>query len=177
MSKASPQTPPNPQPIPQPPLDYQKWAHEQTRSVAERAHDNLDEFHRYVNEAAISAANLALRMALLINGGAAVALLSFDGHLPQKQMTAVAGTLLWFAWGVVTAVAGVALAYFTNYCMAGIASSKTKSYQAPYITEGPNTWRWVIANRIFHILAVSAGVGSLVLFIIGMFSVRSALLI
>jgi hypothetical protein len=161
---------------PPPPLDYQQWLHEQQRSVAERAHDKIDEFHRYINEAAISAANLALRMALLINGGAAVALLSFDGHLPQKQMTAVAGTLLWFAWGVAASVAGIALAYFTNYCMAGVASSKLKSYQAPFVSDGPRTWKWIFANRVFHILAVLAGLASLVLFIVGMFDVRAALL-
>jgi hypothetical protein len=167
------QTPPNEPP----PLTHQRWLHEQQRGVAERVHDTADEFHRQVNEAAISAAYLALRITLIINGGAAVALLSFNGHLPQKQMTVVAGTLLWFAWGVVCSAAGIALAYFTNYCMAGAATSKIKSYQPPYVSDGPNTWRWLLANRIFHILAILAGLCSLAFFIVGMFSVRAALLV
>jgi hypothetical protein len=162
--------------VQQPPSwDYQKWAHELRRSEPERAHDKLDEFHRYTNEASINGANLALRMALLINGGAAIALLSFDGHLPTDQMKAVANTLLWFAWGVLASVAGIALAYFTNYCMAGVAASKNKSYDPPYVMEGPGTWKWVYANRAFHVLAVASGVSSLILFIVGMFAVRAAL--
>jgi hypothetical protein len=160
----------------QPPFDYQKWVHELSRQDAQRAHDKLDEFHRYVNEAAINAANLALRMALLINGGAAIALLSFDGDLADPQKKAVAATLVWFAWGVLTSVAGIALAYFTNYCMAGVAYSMKKNGNPPYVEDGPTTPHWKLANRIFHIAAVLVGVASLVLFLIGMMSVRAALL-
>lgn len=165
------QTPPT-QPLP---LDYQQWLHEQRRSEAERAHDKIDEFHRYVNEAAMDAANLALRMSLIINGGAAVALLSFDGHLPDGQVKAVASALLWFAWGVLSAVAGIALAYFTNYCMAAVASSMTKKYDPPFVQDGPKTAKWRVANRIFHVAAVLVGLASLILFIVGMFEVRTAL--
>jgi hypothetical protein len=159
----------------QPPWEYQKWAHELRKSEAERAHDKIDEFFLKVNDAAINAANLALRMSLLINGGAAIALLSFDGHLPPDQMKAVANTLLWFAWGVLASVAGIALAYFTNYCMAGVASSKARTYEPPFVKDSPTTWKWLLANRIFHIAAVIVGLASLVLFIVGMFSVRAAL--
>jgi hypothetical protein len=84
----------------QPPdLEHRRWVFEQGRRDAERAHDNNDEFFHKVNEAAITAANLALRMSLLLNGGAAISVLSFIGNLPAEKKPFVAGGLVWFAWG------------------------------------------------------------------------------
>src|ERR1700682_5357755 len=63
----------------QPPPEMQKWFEEIRREDAQRAHDNIEEFRRSVNEAAIKTGELALRTAILINGGAAIALLGFVG--------------------------------------------------------------------------------------------------
>src|SRR5262249_39687793 len=156
-------------------IELQKWLHEQNRRAAERAHDTWREFALQVNEAAISAGNLALRMSLLINGGAAAALLTFVGGLPANQKRAVADTLVWFAWGVAAAVAGLGLAYFTNYATARMERSKIWHSQPPYVRDGPDTARWKRLNLGFHIAAVIVGLASLVLFIIGMLYVRSAL--
>jgi hypothetical protein len=92
MSKGPSQSPPTAAE-----LERQKWLHEQNQRAAERAHDTSKEVALQVNEAAISAGNLALRMSLLINGGAAAALLTFVGGLPANQKRAVADTLVWFA--------------------------------------------------------------------------------
>jgi hypothetical protein len=75
----------------------QKWLYEQNVKAAERAHDKSYEFRTQTNEAAMQGGNLALRMGLLINGGAAVALLTFIGTLPVDQKRAIAATLSWFA--------------------------------------------------------------------------------
>src|SRR5664279_1953895 len=122
-----------------PDLEHRRWVFEQGRHDAERAHDNNDKFFHKVNEAAITAANLALRMSLLLNGGAAISVLSFIGNLPADKKPLVAGGLVWFAWGAAAAVAGIALAYATNYCMAGIAGSKQKNWNAPYLTPTAST--------------------------------------
>jgi hypothetical protein len=167
MTNQPPSSPPN--------LDLQKWALEQNTKAAERAHDKSEEFVRQVNEAVISGGNLALRTAMLINGGAAVALLTFVGGLPADQKRAVAATLGWFAWGVAAAVAGLALAYFTNYCIAVQERSKKWIYQPPYIQDGTTTKRWGKVIRLFRTLAILVGLSSLVLFIVGMFFVRAAL--
>jgi hypothetical protein len=159
----------------QEPTDHQRWLAEQQRTLAERAHDRTLEFFDGVNKAAMDTANLALRMSLLINGGAAVALLSFVGGLPTGQKKAVADTLLWFASGVAAAVTAMVLAYFTHYCMAGSEGSKIRKYEAPYIEAGPHTAVWRRCNYALHILSVIVGVGSIVLFVIGMVYVRSAL--
>lgn len=167
------------QPPPSPPtkeqIELQKRLHEQSAEAVQRAHDRSNAFARQVNEAAINAANLTLRMALLINGAAAVALLTFVGSLPAEQKRAVAATLDWFAWGVAAAVAGLACAYFTNHGLAVQERSKTFIDQPPYVIDGANTKRWRHFVLLFRVLAIIVGISSVVLFLGGMLSVRSAL--
>lgn len=161
--------------------DYQKWLHELKRRDAERSHDKIDEFHARANEAAVRTADLALRMAMLINGGAAVAVLAFMGGLIAKdkiaagQLANVASTLAWFAFGVVIAVAGMALSYLTNYCMAGVAASQMKKWEHPFVEPGAMTARWRLFNIIFHMFAFGAGLASLIFFVVGMLSVKAAI--
>jgi hypothetical protein len=154
---------------------WQKWLHEQKTKASERAHDKSNEFAAQTNQAAIQGGNLALRMGLIINGGAAVALLTFVGNLPTEQKRAIAATLDWFAWGVAAAVAALTCAYFTNYGVASMEHSRKWTDQPPYVINGATTPAWRNFVLIFRFLAIVAGVGSLVLFIVGMFYVRAAL--
>jgi hypothetical protein len=147
---------------------------EQNRAIAERAHNQVNDFANKVNEATINGGNLALRMVLLINGGAAVALLSFMNALPKDQRQAIASALAWFAWGVAAAALALGLAYFTHRCVVGIQRSKKLQYEAPYVTDGPRTAMWARFYWAFHTTAVLAGIGSLVLFVVGMLSIKSA---
>jgi len=156
--------------------EEQRWLQEQKRAVAEREHDRHDEFFNHMNETAISASHIALRTVLLINGAAAIALLSFDGRLPASQAKAVAATLLWFALGVVASAVAMALTYFTHLSMAAVLASMTKTYEHPFVSRGPKTSRRVLQKRVFHILAALAAIVSLALFVIGMLAVRAALL-
>ena len=167
------------QPPPSPPtkeqIELQKRRHEQNTQAAQRAHHRSNEFACQINDAAINAANLTLRMALLINGGAAVALLTFVGNLPAEQRRALAATLDWFAWGVVAAVAGLACAYFTNHGLAVQERSKTFIDVPPYVIDGANTKRWRHFVLLFRVLAIILGCGSVILFLVGMLGVRAAL--
>jgi hypothetical protein len=101
------------------------------------------------NEAATGGANLALRMSLLINGGAAVALLAFIKDLGKEQQHAVANTLVWFGFGVIAAVIALALAYFTNYSAGQLAISRLPIDQYPYFRDGPATARWLWRYLVF----------------------------
>lgn len=143
------------QPPGQPPFDYRKWIVEMQRHDAQRAleirredalraHDKLDEFQRYVDQAAISAGQFALRMSLLINGAAAVALLTFIGSLPKEQKRLFADTLVWFASGVGLAVAALAFSYFANLFMAGLAGSRLRTWEHPYSEPSSTTPRYAI---------------------------------
>jgi hypothetical protein len=154
-------------------IELQKWLHEQ--NVVQRAHDRSEAFARQINAAAINAANFALRMVLLINGGAAIALLIFVGGLPAEQKRAIAATLDWFTWGIAAAVAALACAYFTNHGLAVKERSKTWTDKPPYLIDGPNTKAWSKFVLVFRFLAIVVGTGSLILFIVGMLGVRTAL--
>src|SRR5262245_66693266 len=114
-------------------------------------------------------------MALLINGGSAVALLTFVGSLHVEHKRAVAATLDWFAWGVAAAVAGLACAYFVNHGLAVQERSKTFTDKPPYVINGANTKRWRYVVLVFRLLAIIVGSGSVVLFLVGMLGVRAAL--
>jgi hypothetical protein len=61
-----------------------KRAREFNLRQAERAHNANDEFFHRANEAAVKSAEAAVRIALLINGGAAVSLLAFIGGLAAQ---------------------------------------------------------------------------------------------
>ena len=156
--------------------EHQRWLYEQNRSMAERAHDRQEQSFQHMNETAISASHVALRTLLLINGGAAIALLSFDGRLPPLQARAVAATLVWFSLGVVATAIAMALAYFTHFCMAGGIASIAKSYEHPFVSKGPKTSQWERGKLVCHILSAVFAAVSMSLFVIGMFAVRAALL-
>ena len=170
MANESPPPPPAKEQI-----ELQKRIYEQGIQAAQRAHDRSNEFARQINEAAVNAANLTLRMALLINGGAAVVLLTFVGNLAAEEQRAVAATLDWFAWGVAAAIAGLACAYFTNHGLAVQERSKTFTDNPPYVINGANTKRWSYLVLVFRVLAIIVGSGSVVLFLVGTLSVRAVL--
>ena len=98
---------------PPPPFEYTKWAHELKREDVQRASDLHVSRVDKSNEAAIKAADAALRAGLLINGGAAVSVLAFIGSLATKELIAVpqlsrvAASLENFALGVAVAVMGL----------------------------------------------------------------------
>jgi len=132
-------------------------------------------FHK-ANEAATNAANLALRMSILINGGAAVALLAFIKDLTAEQQRAVANTLVWFGFGVTAAVIALALAYFTNYSLGQVEITQVSIDQPPYLRDGAATARWRWRYWAFLWAAIVVGLLSLVLFVIGLMLVRAALI-
>jgi hypothetical protein len=167
----------------QPPVspEHQKWLHEMSREDHSRVHARYDGIVDQLNEAAIKTADGALRAGLLINGGAAVSVLAFIGSLATKelitvgQLASVADSLLIFAIGVATAVAGMGLSYLTHFFGAGRVHSFTRLAVPPYVTTGPKTKRYTIMTAIVHILAFVAGFACIGLFILGMFSVRYAI--
>jgi hypothetical protein len=132
-------------------FERDKWVYEQKNRGAERAHDKLDNFQKLANKAALNAAALTIRTAILVNGGAAIALLAFIGHFPPDQMKAIAGTLS--------------------------TESFKRNYEQPAVSAGPNTGRLRAIMLIFRGVATIATVISLGLFIYGLFEVRAAFFI
>jgi hypothetical protein len=156
-------------------IAWQKWLHEQNVQAAERAHDKSHELRTQSNEAAIQGGNLALRMGLLINGGAAIALLTFIGTLTVDQKRTIAATLTYFAWAVVFATGALAAAYFTNWIASGAERSRIWQWEWPHVKDGPHTHKWTLTYWVFLGISIILGLGSLGLFVAGMWAVQDAL--
>jgi hypothetical protein len=152
-----------------------------SREDALRVHDRSRRFSEATNEAVVKAGDVAIRTAMLINGGAAVAVLAFIGTLVRqdevtvKQVAGVSGSLLWFGSGVAAAVFALALSYFTNYCYVRAETSKIFTLEHPYIVDGVNTQRWLRWGYAFHLGAIAWGMGSLAAFVVGMIDVHGAI--
>ena len=151
------------------------------RKTAERAHENLTEFTRQNYEAAFKSGQIALRTVVLVNGGAAVAVLFFLSAIAAKvsvaQISVVTHSLIWFVAGITCGLIALTCAYLTNLYDANVGTSVSQTWQYPYSQPGRYTHYFVRISRFVHILAIVAGSASLLLFIVGMWDIRSAIIL
>lgn len=162
--------------------EHAKLLKEINREDAKRAHDaNRDHAFR-TNEAAVNSANLALRTILIVNGGAAIALLTFIGGLVSNgklpvgdRLIVVTAPLNYFAWGVALATLSMALGYFTNFSATSIAVALKATWKHPYLEETKESQKWRRLYMTSILLAIGTAFGSLGLFICGMVAVRTAI--
>ena len=151
------------------------------RKTAERAHENLTEFTRQNYEAAFKSGQIALRTVVLVNGGAAVAVLFFLGAIAARvsvaQISIVASSLIWFVAGITCGLIALTCAYLTNLYDANVGTSLSQTWQYPYSQPGRYTQYFVRLSRFVHVLAILAGSASLLLFVVGMWDVRSAIIL
>ena len=109
----------------------------------------------------ITAGQGAIKSSFLLNGGAAIALLAFIGHLAQfntSEVPAFAYSLLLFAFGVLVVTVMSGSTYLTQFCF---ASSKTWAKNLGYILNGAS---------------ILLGIGSYGLFVWGLFVTYQAFL-
>ena len=128
--------------------EHDKWVYELNRETAQRDHDfELDHALR-LNEATINNGNLAARSLLIINGGAAIAVLALIGRLVPSnpddwvKISPLLESLMWFAWGVIVTAMAMMFAYFTNYCHASVSYARDRFYEHPYIRETEKSLMW-----------------------------------
>ncbi len=159
--------------------------HEQNVATARRAHDAELEFGINTNEAAIDAANLALRALLIINGGAAIALLAFIGNLvPALQgeyatlpkIIPAFTPLMWFAFGVAGTAIAMFFAYFTNYSYAIASVDRIRNYEHPYIHETQKSQTLVTLGTVFQWFAIILSLAALIFFMIGVVEVNELIM-
>lgn len=151
---------------------------------AKRAFDRLDERHERQLDAAIQSGKQALNAALLLNGGACIALLGFlasayaANTLPFERADLIAafvGSLSSFAWGAFWAVLASGLGYLGNYSYSEAVFRKNKELERPYIRETAASKAWSRAGAVSLILAVLGVFASLSYFLCGLWSIRGAL--
>jgi hypothetical protein len=150
--------------------------------LSEKAHKKNFEFSMAVNESARSYASGALKTAVIINGGAAIALLTFIGNVystnetnalpPIAQLT---NPIMWFAWGVALAAFAMSFGFFANQSTVEEVAAKDSQIAFPYFVENKQSKRWHLIGAVFYALTSLAGVGSLLMFICGMLAIRDAI--
>ena len=101
----------------------------------------------------------ATKSALIINGGATIALLAFLGNLvsienPAIEPAMLARALFFFLFGIFAAALCFGFHYFNAFCFAGASSSQTRRFYTRWL----NVWRWA---------AVVVGLTSLICFLVG----------
>jgi hypothetical protein len=131
--------------------------------------DRQWEFFQTTREAVFKSIDVLLRTIILINGGAAVAILAFIGGLASQsriqidQLSNVANSLLIFAFGVFAAI--VAMAF--NYCVLYSTAMHTQSFKKHS--------RWKTAKRVTEIASLFMTAISILLFIYGALTIRDAI--
>lgn len=158
-----------------------KYLAELNRQHAMTAHERHHQTIADARKAAIEAATTAIRLMILVNGGAVVALLAFAGALETGEsgsvvtMDALAAPIRWFAVGVGLSALAAAWAYFVNVLDADILGSYSHSWEHPYLHKGNVTNRLGIARAFFYWTGLLLALGSLASFFIGVFQVTDAI--
>ncbi|SDF92359.1 hypothetical protein [Alloyangia pacifica] len=129
------------------------------------------EIFKHMNEKVIDTANLFLRSAILINGGAAVAVLGFVASIAKadkaysEAIVGVADAISYFALGAVAGVLGIAIAYLTNY--AALATLNQRG--------GTREKFFGNVKRFVHLFALVVAASTVAFFLLGVFEVKSAI--
>lgn len=129
----------------------------------------------------------AIKAVTLINGGAAVAVLAFVGHLASIHATPATiinfvRPLNLFVWGVFMGVVASAVVYFTHLCYftalghefaATTARDDNKPDLAARKDQASTRWNRA-GRRVANPIAVLCGIASLCLFVVGCLQARHA---
>lgn len=113
-------------------------------------------------------AALALKSMFLLNGGAAIAVLTFIGgafvetsNKPNIQPLQLFDSLAWFSRGAAAAVVAMAFAYFAAACAANASHNLKRVWPYPYHQETPASKRWQRGSLIAEVLAVLSALASI----------------
>lgn len=132
-------------------IEVEKW---------KAQYDINTQTYRATFEAVIKFADLAVRSLLILNGGAAIAILSFAAQAPKNGSNvhnmAMSSAVWWFCLGALLSVATAALSYLAQVTFGELRD--------PWRSRAGNTF------RVFAVIAFLAGMG---LFVKGMWAASS----
>jgi hypothetical protein len=165
----------------EPNLDQRIKLAELQQREAESAHDRHNDYTIAMDTAAVESSHLTLRMALLINGGAAVAVLAFIGGLVAQgrlqagpSLSRVAESLVLFALGVAVATLAQGGAYVTNALVVRARLSRDLIPQRPWFQENDKSNRYWWLAEWARWIGIILAFGSWSLFIAGALSTWTA---
>jgi hypothetical protein len=162
-------------------FEEKKWRYELGQEHALRAHDQYYKFIDQLNEAAVKSGELTFRSTLIINGGAAVALLAFisglasSGKLQPTSLASFSVGLMWFACGVVASAFGIGVSYLVNFFQSNAMCSKELNWDHPYIKDTSSSMHWMCARNVALLVAISAALAAIGFFVWGMLDIRNSI--
>ena len=128
------------------------------------------ELFKHLNDMNVGLGQSFFRSCILINGGASVAILGFVASVAraddsfQGMIAGVADALMFFAWGIMFSVGGIAASYLMGTM--AIAVLNARSARA---VRGLR-----LANTAFHLVAIAAAVLAAISFLRGAWAVKAA---
>jgi hypothetical protein len=140
---------------------------ELNKQAAERAHKRSDKYVAEAMKAILTNAETVIRSLILINGAAAISIMTFLGALAAKpsvsavQIVPIATGLEWFAVGALAAALTACFAYLANSSYVGEKVNMSRDHEHPYehsTKPSKRLHRWALA---WHGLAVAATIVSL----------------
>lgn len=152
------------------------------KESASRQHEVTAEVGRKARDSAVEHASQALKSVLLINGGAAIAILAFVGgaldaenKIGSEELVGLVNALAWFAWGAAAAVFAMTLSFGSLFSAARWNQEMIRTQDFPYIEETPASKRWEVLSNGFLVCATAAGLWSLISFLCGIWSIKAAI--
>jgi len=148
-----------------PAYEYQKLVHEQNVRAAERAHDEVYKREEKFQYETTLVALEAIKIALLINSGAMVAILAFVGAIVAKQdmrlaqVEPVIETGLWFLAGIVLASVSVGCSYFNSGLYSASQGAMERIWDHPYVVATAKSKRFERWGRRFLKAAIACAFG------------------
>lgn len=146
-----------------------------------RAFDRQDERFESQIDAAIESGHHAVKAALILNGGACVALLAFLANTMSKApeggdvgrlLALMIDSLSFFAAGALLAAVTAGLGYLTNLFAGESAASRSKHFEPPFIRDTTASKRWGGAYAAFAIATIATAVLSYAAFAAGLAKIR-----
>jgi hypothetical protein len=138
---------------------------EQHRNELEQHRIQRDSINASVN-AAVTFAGAAIKGLLIINGGAAVAIIAFLGHLSDNpaagpaKIAALAPALIAFGWGALLGAMVAALAYLSQLFFSQHVATEARCS--------------LILGEVFRWTAVAVAAAGYVVFAIGLYTAVAA---
>lgn len=161
--------------------DRSTWKLEFDQGHAKRAHDLNRQNYADNRRAAIETSNAVVRVMLLVNGGAVVALLALVSALASGQtveliqIESLIAPVQRFAIGVGMTAVLAALAYLVNMLDADISNSVSLVWKHPYVVDKPIAKRLRSVRTVFHVMALLIGLAVIFVFFWGVWGVADAI--
>ncbi len=161
--------------------DRQKLEYEQKLRAAERAHDRETKLEDMFNENADRHAQAVIRIILVLNGGAAIALLAFVGALASRstilllEVGGISRHISRFIFGVIASSVAAMLAYATNFAYTASARFRVNNWEWPYVAETHRSRLLLYTGWAIHLLGILCAMAGLGFFIYGAHKIQRVL--